>query len=249
MSFEGKICVITGGARGMGRATGEQFMREGCAIAVLDIDDSLRAEVTEGFRKIGGRFHYGVCDVSDQESVDRAIEAAVAELGGVDFLINCAAKHLSFYAKPPTQLPRDHWKLLLEINVIGIVNTAAACRPHMAKRGGGVIVNFSSMAGFNVIGSYGVSKLAVRGLTNALAAEFGPDNIRVNGVAPGLVDSPMAVEDISDTIRDRLLAAQTIKRLGRMDDVINAVRFFCSDQSSFVSGETLLVAGGYPLRP
>ena len=249
MSFEGKVCVITGGARGIGRAVGERFMGLGAAIAVLDIDEGLRSEVTEGFARLGGKFHYGVCDVADEESVETAIAAVVSDLGGVDFLINCAAKHLTFYAQAPTKLPRDHWRLLLETNVIGIVNTSASCRPHMAARGGGVIINFASIAGFSLNSAYGISKLAVRGLTNALALEFSPDAIRVCGVAPGMVHSPEAVKDVPASTTERLLNLQTIKRHGQMDDVVNAVRFLCSDEASFVSGETLLVSGGYPLRP
>ena len=249
MSFEGKVCLITGGAQGIGRAVGERFMREGAAIGVLDINAAAKDEVVQGFGELGGRVHFEACDVSDQDSAEQAVAATAEALGGVDYLINCAARHLTFYSQPPTQLPRDHWRLLLEVNVIGIVNVSAACRPFMARRGGGAIVNFSSIAGFNVTGSYGVSKLAVRGLTNALATEFGPDNIRVCGVAPGFVMSPAAAADVSSAVRERLLGQQVVKRVGEMADVVNAVRFLCSDEASFVSGETLLVSGGFPLRP
>ena len=140
--------------------------------------------------------------------------------------------------------------MLLDVNVIGIVNAAASCRPHMAARGGGAVVNLSSIAGFDLCGAYGVSKLAVRGLTNALAKEFGDDNIRVCSVAPGMVHSPSAVRDVPvEKVKQLVNELQVIKRAGQMEDVVRAVLFLCSDNSSFITGETLLVSGGYPMRP
>jgi NAD(P)-dependent dehydrogenase (short-subunit alcohol dehydrogenase family) len=166
-------------------------------------------------------------------------------IGGVDILINNAGLHLTEYAKPVTDLSTELWRRLLDVNVIGIVNCARACRPPMRARGGGVIVNISSMAGFKAQNAYGISKLAVRGLTVALAQEFGDDNIRVCGVEPGLVDSETAMRDFPEDRRERYVnQVQFVKRLGRVEDIAKAVHFLCSDAASFITGDTILVSGG-----
>jgi 3-oxoacyl-[acyl-carrier protein] reductase len=244
------VVVITGGAQGMGRTLGEAFAAEGAAIGILDIDPGLGAETMTQLSISGHRAHFAACDVADEDSVDRAVESTVAALGGVDILVNCAAKHLTFYNRPPTVLPRDHWRLLLEVNVVGIVNCAAACRPSMRERGGGVIINLSSIASFALNGAYGVSKLAVRGLTVALAQELAVDGVRVCGVAPGLIDTPSAMADIPADYAEMLVKdRQLIKRLGRVEDVVGSIFFLCSKDASFITGETLIVGGGHPLRP
>ncbi|MDP1632545.1 MAG: SDR family oxidoreductase [Caulobacter sp.] len=249
MRFEGKVAVITGGAQGMGRTFGEALVREGALVGILDIDPVAGAEAAAALREIGGQAHFATCDVADENSVDLAVADVVSALGGVDFLVNCAAKHLTYYNRPPTVLPRDDWRVLLEVNVIGIVNCAAACRPSMQSRGGGVIINLSSIASFALNGAYGISKLAVRGLTVALAQEFAIDSVRVCGIAPGLVDTPSAISDIPADYANMLIhERQLVKRLGRVQDLVGALFFLCSEDAAFVTGETLIVGGGYPLR-
>lgn len=250
MKFEGKVAVITGGGQGIGQTFGEALAREGAAVAVLDVDESRGAAAAAGIRALGGRAHFEACDVADEDAVDRAVAGVVAAMGGVDILINGAAKHLTFYNQPPTKLPRDHWRLMLEVNVVGIVNCSAACREPMRARGGGVIVNMSSIASFVLAGAYGVSKLAVRGLTVSLAQELAADGIRVCGIAPGMVDSPAATAGVPSDYANRLVNEhQLIKRPGRVQDLVGALFYLCSEDASFVTGETLIVGGGFPLRP
>ena len=249
MRFKDKVVVITGGGQGMGFTFGQAMIREGASVGVLDIDATLGAKTAAALQAMGGKAHFAPCDVADEASVDSAVAEIISALGGVDILINCAAKHLTFYNRPPTVLPRDHWRLLLEVNVIGIVNCAAACRESMRSRGGGAIINLSSIASYALNGAYGVSKLAVRGLTVSLAQEFAVDGIRVCGIAPGLVDTPSAKADIPADYANKLInERQLIKRLGKVDDLTSALFFLCSDESSFITGETLIVGGGYPLR-
>jgi NAD(P)-dependent dehydrogenase (short-subunit alcohol dehydrogenase family) len=142
------------------------------------------------------------------------------------------------------------------VNVVGALVCAAACRPAMAARGGGAIVNMSSMAAYGGTGAYGVSKLALNSLTVSLAAELAADGIRVNGIAPGLVDSEAAVAWWSDPARagmegiDQLLIGQQmIKRQGTMQDLANLCLFLCSDEASFVTAQTILVDGGWTKKP
>jgi NAD(P)-dependent dehydrogenase (short-subunit alcohol dehydrogenase family) len=129
-----------------------------------------------------------------------------------------------------------------------VVNCALACQPSMRQRGGGTIVNIASIAAHSVQSPYGVSKLAVRGLTQALAAEFAPDRIRVNAISPGLMATENALADLPESLRqDFVDNRQLIHRPGEVGDIVSAMMWLSSDAASFVTGETLKVSGGYPL--
>jgi NAD(P)-dependent dehydrogenase (short-subunit alcohol dehydrogenase family) len=184
------------------------------------------------------------------------VERAVAELGGVDVLVNNAGIHLDHAQLPFTLDAVPQWRAVLDVNVIGALICAAACRPAMAARGGGAVVNMSSMAAYGGTGAYGVSKLALNSLTVSLAADFAADGIRVNGIAPGLVDSEAAVEWWNDPARagmegidQMLIGQQMIKRQGTMHDLADMCLFLCSDAASFVTGQTILVDGGFTKKP
>jgi len=249
MRFKDKVAFITGGGRGIGETYARALAAEGAAVALAEIDLPAAQAVAASIEDTGARAIAVACDVADQSSVDAAVAHTVEHLGGVDILINNAAKHLMEYAGKPTELPRAKWRLMLDVNVIGIVNCAAACRPSMRERGGGVIINQSSIAGFDPTTPYGISKLAVRGLVAALARELAPDGIRVYGIAPGSVDSPSAMADLPPALLDTLINRhQLIKRQGRMQDLVGAMLFFCSPEAGFITGETLMIGGGYPLR-
>ncbi|BBU24997.1 SDR family NAD(P)-dependent oxidoreductase [Mycobacterium xenopi] len=249
MRFHRKIAFITGGATGLGRAFARALTGEGASVAIADIDraaaDRAAAELTaEGARAIAV-----TCDVADEQQVDAAVGLAIQQLGGIDILINNAGRHLTKYNQPFSVLSRDDIRELFEVNVIGVINCTLACRDSMRERGGGVVLNISSMAGFMNVSPYGVSKLAVRGLTVAFASELSPDRIRVNAIAPGLTNTENALADlphglVDDIVRER----QLVHRLGTTDDVVSAMLYLCSDDSSFITGETLKVSGGYPLN-
>jgi len=249
MKFAGKVVAITGGGQGIGLGFARALIAEGAAVAILDIDGERARDAAGQLEREGGRALAAECDVSDEGQVEAAVEAVVAGLGGVDVLINGAAKHLMEFNAPPLSLPRDKWRRMLDVNVTGIVNCAAAVRGSMRVRGGGVILNIASIAGFVVTSSYGVSKLAVRGLTVALANELAADNIRVCCIAPGIVDSEAAMGDVPQEIIDEFIRhRQLVKRQGRVEDLVKAMLYLCSDDASFVTGETLIVGGGFPLR-
>jgi len=246
--FAGKVAFITGAAIGFGRAFGRALAAEGASIAVVDVDlDGARATADE-FRARGSKAMAVRCDVADDAQVRAAVEAVSEELGAVDVLINNAGKHLTRYNQPFSVLPREDLRELFDVNVIGVVNCTVACRQPMRSAGGGVVLNIASIAGHLSTTPYGVSKLAVRGLTIAFASELAPDNIRVNAIAPGLMATENAMADLPQTMVEEFVGErQLVHRLGVMEDIVQAMLYLCSDQAGFVTGQTIDVSGGYPL--
>jgi 3-oxoacyl-[acyl-carrier protein] reductase len=247
--FTNRVAFITGGAIGFGRAFARQFVSEGASVVIADIDLDAAQLLVDELHAAGGQALAVRCDVADEGQVDDAVFAAVEAFGGVDILINNAGKHLMKYNQPFTVLPRFEIRALFDVNVIGVVNCTVACRASMQSRGGGVVLNISSIAGYSVTSPYGVSKLAVRGLTTAFASELSGDRIRVNALAPGLMATENALADLPQELVDRFVNdLQLVKRTGSMDDVVNSAMFLCSDAAGFITGETIKVSGGYPLN-
>lgn len=242
--FSGQTAFITGGGAGIGEAYAKALAKRGATVALADLDLAVAEKAAASIEADGGKAIAVQCDVSDEDLVETAVKKTVDQTGGIDILINNAARHLMTYAGPPTELSTQLWREMLDINVVGIIICSRICRPYLAKRPG-VILNMSSIAGFNLSSPYSISKLAVRGLTVTLAKEFATDGIRSCAIAPGFVDSPAAVSALPEDLKDHLInEVQLIHRLGRMDDLVNAMLFLCSDQASFVTGETLIVGGG-----
>jgi len=249
MRFAGKVAIVTGGGQGIGYAFARALAAEGCAVALLDIDDVRARDAAARLEAEGARAMGVLCDVAEEAQVEAAVAAVAARFGGVDVLINGAAKHLMEFNAPPLTLARHKWRRMLDVNVTGIVNCSAAARASMRERSGGVILNIASIAGFVATSSYGVSKLAVRGLTVALANELAADGIRVCCIAPGIVDSDAAMSDVPRAIIDEFIQQrQLIKRQGRVEDLVKAMLYLCSEEASFITGETLSVSGGFPLQ-
>ncbi len=247
--YEDQVAFVTGGAVGFGRAFAKALTAEGASVVLADIDvDGARA--TAAALETGGASALAVeCDVADEDQVAVAVQESVEHFGGIDVLINNAGLHLMEYNQPFAQLPREKLRRLFDVNVVGIVNCTLACRSSMAARGGGAVLNISSMAGHMSTTPYGVSKLAVRGLTVALATELAVDHIRGNAVSPGLMATENAVADLpADLVEHMVERTQLIHRLGEMDDIVKAMLYLCSDDASFITGETLKVSGGTPLH-
>ncbi len=250
MRFEDKVALITGGAYGIGRVYGRALASEGAAIVIADIDDQRTEQTVGEFEAEGWRVLGVHCDVANEDEVDAAVATASERFGGIDILVNNAGAHLAEYSRPPvTEIPREKWRRALDINVTGVVNCAAAVRPSMRVRGGGVIVNQLTTAAYtHEGGTYTVTKAAARVLVPVLAHELAAENIRVYGIAPGLVDSEAAMASIPPNRAREIVDRQLIKRPGLMSDLAKTLLFFCSDDASFITGETLVVGGGHPLR-
>ncbi len=246
--FVNKTAFITGGAVGLGRAFARALVTEGAGVAIAEIDTAganrTAAELVSG----GAQAIAVACDVADEHQVDAAVAATVENFGGIDILINNAGRHLMKYNQPFGALSRDDLRGMFDVNVMGVINCTLACRDSMRDRGGGVVLNMSSTAGYLSNTPYGVSKLAVRGLTAAFASELSPDLIRVNAIAPGMTNTESALADVPRSlVHSYVHDLQLVHRICSMDDVVSAMLYLCSDEASFITGETLKVSGGFPL--
>jgi NAD(P)-dependent dehydrogenase (short-subunit alcohol dehydrogenase family) len=269
MRFAGKVAVITGGSGGLGRSFAGVLAEEGAHIAILDVDETAAFDTASALTQRGFEALGAVCDVTDERDVDQTTQQVRDRFGRIDILINSAALHRRKYNQPFGSLPRDEVRALFDVNVMGIINCSLAAQPTMAAGGGGVIVNIASTSGNTVRTPYGVSKLAARGVTTALAAEFAGDNIRVNAISPGFIGptAPLAerapkdlmplLAAIGSTVPTEVLSKcssedlvrivrslQLVQRDGTVDDIVQAMLYLCSDAAGFVTGETLKIAGG-----
>lgn len=246
--FDAKAAFVTGGAQGFGAAFCRSLAAEGASVVVADIDEVRAEDTAEKLNEAGFEALAVHCDVTDEKAVARAVARATEAFGGIDILINSAGLHLSRYNQPFSTMSREDVRDLFDVNVFGIVNTSTACLETMRSRGGGTVVNISSMAAYNPITAYGVSKLTVRALTIALAHDFASAGIRCNAIAPGLIGTDSALADLPQAFVDSIVEdRQLVHRLGRTEDIVAMMLYLCSDESSFVTGETFKVSGGTPL--
>jgi NAD(P)-dependent dehydrogenase (short-subunit alcohol dehydrogenase family) len=238
MSFAGKTAIVTGAATGIGAATAKLLAERGARVLAVGLQP-------EKLRELSGVAEVLDADVSDPAAIE-SVAARAAELGGADILVNNAA---IYPLGPWHEADAAQWDAVLATNVRGYFLLAKAVRPQMLARGGGAIVNVASVTfywGEALLVSYVASKGAVIGFTRALAREAGPENIRVNAVAPGAF--PTAATEIhadQEALWRNVLEAQSLKRRGEVEDVARAIAFFAGPDSGFVTGQTLLVDGGW----
>ncbi len=242
--FAGKVVLVTGGGAGIGRAYADAFASEGASVVVADIAGDAALAAAREIEATGAAALGLEADVADEESVRAMVAATVERFGGVDILINNAGLHMGKYNLCST-LPAEDWRRLLDVNLVAPVLCARYCHESMAFRGGGVILNQSSSAAYLGVGAYGISKLALNGLTMSLAAEFAPDQIRVIGIAPGMIASDAVIERLEPENKALVLSGQLIKRFANVEDLMGMVLTLCSDASSFVTGQTFLIDGGF----
>jgi 3-oxoacyl-[acyl-carrier protein] reductase len=241
--FERKSVIVTGAGNGIGFAYAQAFANEGASVTIVDID---AAAAEAAAKLIDGSLAVGA-DVADEASVAAMVAAAVDRFGGVDVLVNNAGLHMGQYNLTST-LPLSDWRRLFDVNVFGCVLCARYCRDSMIARGGGVILNQSSNSSYLGVGAYSVSKLALNGLTLSLAQEFAADNIRVVGIAPGMVGSDAVLNRLEEVNKQAVLGGQLIKRWGQLQDLVGMVLLLCSEEASFATGQTVTVDGGFVKR-
>jgi 3alpha(or 20beta)-hydroxysteroid dehydrogenase len=235
----GKVAIITGAARGQGAAEARRFAEEGAAVVITDVLDTDLKAVAEN---IGSQALAITHDVSSESAWAAVVRGATETFGGVDILVNNAA---IYWTRPLVEEKIADFERLLQVNLIGALLGIQAVVPAMVSRGGGSIVNIASFAGIRGLyghGSYGMSKWALRGLTQTAAIELGYQGIRVNAVLPGSIDTamlPVAREEFETRFSDVPLG-----RVGTAEEVADAVLFLASDESSYLTGSELNVDGG-----
>ena len=248
--YADRVAVVTGSARGIGAATARRFAEEGASVAVLDLDEDVAAETAAG---LGAARAVGVeCNVAESASVDAAVERVVDELGKVDILVNNAGvtrDNLLF------KMTEDDWDAVMNVHLRGSFLMSRAVQKHMVSAKYGKIVNLSSVSALGNRGqaNYSAAKMGLQGFTRTLALELGPFGVNVNAIAPGFIVTDMtdataarvgmAVEDFRQAAADR----NPVRRVGFPEDIAAAAAFLCSDEASFITGQTLYVDGGAKL--
>ncbi|WP_419908866.1 SDR family NAD(P)-dependent oxidoreductase [Hoeflea sp.] len=243
----GKVAVVTGGAMGIGRSIVEGFVDEGANVLIADRTGAVEAaaQLDDGSNRVAGV----ACDVSSQDDTEAMAQAAIEAFGRIDILVNNAGIYSSLEPKPFEEIDIEEWKRVLEVNVLGQALASRAVVPAMRSQGNGRIVNISSGTPFKGVPfmlHYVASKGAVNAMTKALAKELGSAGILVNAVAPGftmsdgVLSNPVQLEKLQDIS----LKSRVIQRDQLPGDVVGAVIYFASQDSAFVTGQTLVVDGG-----
>ena len=242
----GKVAVITGSSRGIGRSSAELLARLGAKVVISSRKIDACQEVAEGIRKAGGDAHVIPCNISRREEVEVLIKGAILHYGKIDILVCNAA--VNPYYGPLLDIKDEAFDKIMGSNVKSNIWLCALAIPQMAERGNGSVVIISSIGGLRgstVIGAYGISKAADFALCRSLAGEWGPKGVRINCVAPGLVktDFARALWEDQENLKRRT-ATTPLRRIGEPDEIAGAVAYLASDASTFMTGQTIVVDGG-----
>ena len=244
-----KVVVITGAKGGMGRADALAFAQNGARVVVVDLSLAEAQLVVDEIEKAGGEALAVECDVSRKEEVSEMVRKTIERFSRIDVLVNNAG---ICQFKPFLEMTEEEWQRTLEINLKGYFLCAQACAQEMIKNKSGVIVNIASIVmgqigkGMAGLSHYSASKGGIAALTKTLALELAPYNIRVNAIAPGSIDTPMAASGKSNSkVLEKTLSMIPLKRMGRPEEIANTVLFLSSEASSYITGIIVVVDGGW----
>ena len=253
---QGKTCIVTGGAVGIGHACVQRLAEECAAVAIFDRMDGEGQALADAITHDGGNARYWHVDVTREADVARAIDEVADHFGGVDVLVNNAG--ISGSTKLTHEISEDEWDLVQAVNVKGVLFCCKHAIPHMRRAGGGSIVNLSSiygLVGAPDVPAYHASKGAVRLMSKTDAMSYAPDRIRVNSVHPGYIWTPMVEHHLQasgatdiDAARAEVGRLHPLGHMGDADDIAWGVVYLASDESKFVTGSELVIDGGYSAR-
>ncbi|WP_340540466.1 SDR family NAD(P)-dependent oxidoreductase [Nocardioides sp. GXZ039] len=251
--YDGRVAIITGAARGIGFAIATRLAEEGASVAVVDLDESAAAEAAGRLPLVEGAKAIGIgADVSNAADVDAAIARVVEELGGIHVLVNNAGitrDNLLF------KMTEDDWDLVMGVHLKGAFLMTKAAQKHFVDQKYGKILNLSSVSALGNRGqaNYSAAKMGVQGFTRTLGIELGPFGVNANAIAPGFIATDMTDATAArlklDVEEFRRLSgeANPVKRVGFPEDIAATVAFLCSDEASYITGQTLYVDGGATL--
>ncbi|WP_321839022.1 SDR family NAD(P)-dependent oxidoreductase [Paraburkholderia bannensis] len=244
LGLSGKVAIVTGSARGLGAATARRLAQEGASVVITDINAELAQATAKTLRDEGLAAHCVVGDITQAADVQRLVDETVAHFGGVHILVNNAGAPRDKYL---VKMSEDDWDFVMTVMLKGAFLAAKAVMPHFIEQGWGRLINISSRAhlGNPTQANYSAAKAGLIGMAKALSMEEGRYGITANCVAPGFMETEMVQAlPTYETIKERAVAAQPIKRVGRPDDIADAVAFLASERAGFISGEVLHVTGG-----
>lgn len=248
-NLQGKVALVTGARRGMGRAHALALAGQGAKVVITDIDLAQCELVADEVRAGGGDVICFKLDVTNKADVDSVFDEVVAKYGRLDILVNNAGIYQS---KPFLEMSEEDWDRTIDINLKGQFLCAQRAAKEMAKNKWGRIINIASIAsggvGMGIAGGahYTASKGGIIGMSETLAVELAPLGINVNVIAPGAIDTPMiGAANLPKEVMDAMLAGVPLKRIGRPEEVSAAVVFLASDESSYITGSTIYVDGGW----
>lgn len=249
MRLSGRVAIVTGGGKGIGHAYVHGLAKAGAKIVVADIDETAARSTGEELTKSGYEALVVFVDVASEPSVQAMVQQTLDTWGRVDVLVNNAGLHVDLPSRPFDEVTIEEWDRVLNVNLRSMFLACRAVVPHMRRQGGGSIINISSVSAF-VGGTrvhYGASKAGAIGLTRSLARVVGRDNIRVNAVAPGGTESypEQAAAPRPNSMSPLGVQARSLKRVEVPEDLVGAVVFLASDESGFMTGQTLVVDGGH----
>lgn len=247
MKLKGKVGIITGAAQGLGKAFALRLAEEGAKVVIADILDG--KGVQQALEEKGGEALALYTDVSDEKSTNEMVAKTIERFGRIDILINNAAIFSSLTRKPFYEVSGQEWDDVMRVNLKGPFLCCKAVYPHMKRNGRGKIINISSGTFFEGLANrvhYITSKGGIIGFTRAMAREMGGDGICVNAVAPGYTLTEIQEQRLAENqeLVQNALGSRCLKRHERPEDLLGAILFLCSDESDFITGQTLVVDGG-----
>jgi NAD(P)-dependent dehydrogenase (short-subunit alcohol dehydrogenase family) len=246
-NLAGKVVFVSGAANGIGRAAALAFAREGASMVVADVSEQGNQETARMIEAVGGRALAVRCDVTRAEDVQAALDKTIQTFGRLDAAFNNAGVEQAMTAT--ADLTEEEWNRIVAINLSSVFLCMKYEIPLMLKQGSGAIVNTSSGAGvkgFKGQAAYAAAKHGVVGLTKAAALDYAPQNIRINAVCPGIINTPMMNRFTGGTTegQERVIAQEPVGRMGKAEEIAATVVWLCSDAASFVIGHAMVVDGG-----